>query len=205
MQITLSSALLRRKDLNGRIVLISSIMGKAKFEPKVVRRPVHEGIDNITAYLPKVSKDQMTKELNWHSSALREIDSRIQKSNWNTNVGVPAFAFKDYSDGVESDKEISTEKVLTDLLNRRKELEQRCSSACHIPDENLMEVKETRKKATEGVDDVLASVKTVTASDLLSEFFFYSKALATVDDQIHAANCSTMIDVEKSWMQGFPG
>ena len=95
-KIKLAEALLRRKELNGKVVTLGTIKAADLFEAKVTRKPVHEGIDDIIAQVPKLTASQVTAEYDWHARQLRLIDAAIQQANWTTDVEVDPTTMKDY-------------------------------------------------------------------------------------------------------------
>lgn len=67
-------------------------------EVKVTRKPAHEGIDDITAQVPKISMNQATHAYDYHAKALRMVDAAIQQKNWEIDVDVPDYVTADYID-----------------------------------------------------------------------------------------------------------
>lgn len=95
-QVKLATALLRRKELAGKVALLSQIKSANVFEIKTTRKAVHEGIDDVIAQVPKLSAGQVTQEHDWHARQLRLIDAAIQQANWTVDVDVPAESMGDY-------------------------------------------------------------------------------------------------------------
>jgi len=77
MKIKLAEALLRRKELQGKVDILQQIKDKDLFEIKAKRQPISESIDDI-----------VTAEFDWHARQLRLIDATIQQANWVTEVEV---------------------------------------------------------------------------------------------------------------------
>jgi len=98
MKIKLAEALLRRKELSGKVEMLSTIKERDFFDLKVTRKPVSEGIDDIVAGIPKLTAGQVTREFDWHSRQLREIDAAIQQANWTTEIEVKADNMSDYKE-----------------------------------------------------------------------------------------------------------
>ena len=92
----LAEALLRRKELQGKIDRISAIKEKDIFEPKVTRRAAHENIDDIIAAVPKLSLSEVTAEYDHYAKQLRLVDAAIQQANWTTEIDVADSVNQDY-------------------------------------------------------------------------------------------------------------
>ncbi len=82
----LAEALLRRKELNDKVSRIQTVKDKEIFEVKVVRKQVHEGIDDVIASVPKLSLAEVTKEYDFYAKQLRLVDAAIQNANWTTEI-----------------------------------------------------------------------------------------------------------------------
>jgi hypothetical protein len=95
-EIALADALLRRKELAAKVESTKSIKGNNVFEQRVQRIKVSDGIDEVTAHVPKLTLSQVTHEHDFFSRALRNIDSAIQQANWTTKVTVPDDSIADY-------------------------------------------------------------------------------------------------------------
>lgn len=104
MQMLLSDALLRRKELAAKVVLLSAIRKDSLFENIVVRKHVAEGIDDVVAKVPKLAIGQVTAELDHYSKALRMVDSVIQKANWTTSLEVDGHVLLDFADRPQATK-----------------------------------------------------------------------------------------------------
>jgi len=96
MKVKLAEALLRRKELQGKVQTLSSIKTADLFEVKVQRRNISETIDDITAQVPKLTASQVTHEFDWHSRQLRLVDAAIQQANWTTELDVNDTVMADY-------------------------------------------------------------------------------------------------------------
>lgn len=88
-KMTLSRALLIRKELMQRSVQAMQIRKADLFETKVTRKAAHEGIDDVTAQVPKLTLDEVTKRSNQINRALREVDAVIQSANHTVEVDLP--------------------------------------------------------------------------------------------------------------------
>jgi len=98
MKIKLAEALLRRKELQGKVDVLQQIKDKDLFEVQARRQPVSESIDDIVANVPKLDAGQVTKEFDWHARQLREIDAVIQQTNWTTEIEVKVTNMSDYKE-----------------------------------------------------------------------------------------------------------
>lgn len=96
MEIKLAEALLRRKELQGKVDVLKTIRDKDLFEVKARRQSVGDGIDDIVAQVPKLTASQVTKEYDWHSRQLRLIDAAIQQANWTSTVEIDATVMSDF-------------------------------------------------------------------------------------------------------------
>ncbi|MEY4720066.1 MAG: hypothetical protein RL563_2684 [Pseudomonadota bacterium] len=101
MKVKLAEALLRRKELQGKVDVLKVIKDKDLFEVRARRQPVAEGIDDIVAQVPKLTASQVTKEYDWHARQLRLIDAAIQHMNWVCELEVHDESMKDFSDKSE--------------------------------------------------------------------------------------------------------
>lgn len=87
----LAEALVLRKHLESKVKQLEPIYingQKGVFETKVERRAVdaQNGVDEITATVPKVTLEEVTGEYDKYSKALRELDTAIQHTNWTTEL-----------------------------------------------------------------------------------------------------------------------
>jgi hypothetical protein len=95
-KVKLAEALLRRKELQGKVDVLKSIKDKDLFEVRARRQQVADGIDDIVAQVPKLNASQVTKEYDWHARQLRLIDSAIQQANWTCDIDVNDDTMKDF-------------------------------------------------------------------------------------------------------------
>ena len=98
MQIKLAEALLRRKELQGKVNTAEQIKSANLYENKVQRISVMAGTDEVTANVAKLTLSQVTHEYDFYSRALRKIDAAIQQANWTSEISVDADAMADYMD-----------------------------------------------------------------------------------------------------------
>jgi len=96
MNVKLAEALLRRKELQAKVDILSQIKDKDLFEVKAQRKQVTESIDDIVAAVPKLTASQVTAEYDWHARQLRLIDAAIQQANWTCDVSLQDSVMADY-------------------------------------------------------------------------------------------------------------
>ncbi len=97
IKIKLAEALLRRKELDGKVKILSAIKASALFEVKCVRKQITDNIDDITASVPKLTVSQVTAEYDFYSRQLRLVDAAIQQANWTTELDVDGSVMADYA------------------------------------------------------------------------------------------------------------
>lgn len=96
MKVKLAEALLRRKELQGKVDMLKHIQDKNLFEVKAQRRQVTESLDDIIAQVPKLTASQVTSEYDWHARQLRLVDAAIQQANWTCEIEVDQTVMSDY-------------------------------------------------------------------------------------------------------------
>ena len=96
MKVKLAEALLRRKELQGKVDVLKQIKEKDLFEVKARRQQVADGIDDIVAQVPKLTASQVTQEYDWHSRQLRLVDAAIQQANWTCEIEVHSDSMGDF-------------------------------------------------------------------------------------------------------------
>lgn len=96
MRVKLAEALLRRKELQGKVDMLKHIQDKNLFEVKAQRRQVTESLDDIIAQVPKLTASQVTAEYDWHARQLRLVDAAIQQANWTCEIEVDQTVMSDY-------------------------------------------------------------------------------------------------------------
>lgn len=96
MKVKLAEALLRRKELQGKVDVLKHIQEKALFEVRAQRRQVTESLDDIVAQVPKLTASQVTAEYDWHARQLRLVDAAIQQANWTCEVEIDQTVMSDY-------------------------------------------------------------------------------------------------------------
>jgi hypothetical protein len=96
IQMKLAECLLRRKELQSHLDRLADIKSRDLFEIRVKRIKVMDGVDEVTANVPKLSASQVNAEYNFYAKALRNIDALIQNCNWTTEVPSSSQWFEDY-------------------------------------------------------------------------------------------------------------
>lgn len=91
----IAEALVLRKHLEQKVKQLEPLKmngDKGLFELRTERRPVGENsnVDEIVNQIPKVTLENITAEYDKYSKALRLLDTKIQETNWLTDI--------DYSD-----------------------------------------------------------------------------------------------------------
>lgn len=95
-KIKLAEALLRRKELQGKVNMLTQIKDKDLFEVKAQRKNVTENIDDIIAMVPKLTASQVTAEFDFYARQLRLVDAAIQQANWTVEVEIVDTVMGDY-------------------------------------------------------------------------------------------------------------
>lgn len=98
MKIKLAEALLRRKELQNKVEILKTLKDKAIYEVKMQRRNISDTVDDITAYVPKLTASQVTAEYDWHARQLRKVDALIQHANWTTELEIDDIVMSDYKE-----------------------------------------------------------------------------------------------------------
>ena len=96
MEVKLAEALLRRKELNGKVDALKNIQAQNLFEVKGKRVKVTDEIDDLILQVPLLMASQVTAELDWHARHLRLVDAAIQQANWTCVVLVDDSVMADY-------------------------------------------------------------------------------------------------------------
>lgn len=86
--------------------------------------------------------------------------------------------------------------ALAEALLRRKELQNKLDVLERIEREALFEVRATRRKVTDDIDDIVASVPKLTASQVTQEYDWHARQLREIDAYIQQANWNTQIEVK---------
>ena len=72
-----------------------------------------------------------------------------------------------------------------------------------IRDKDLFEVRAKRQPVAEGIDDVVAQVPKLTASQVTAEFDWHARQLRLVDAAIQQANWTSEVDVNETVMADY--
>ena len=94
--IKLAEALLRRKELQEKVRVLTTIKQANLYEVRAQRSKVTDGIDDIVVQVPKLYASQLTEEFDWHARQLRLIDAAIQQANWTVEISVDESVINDY-------------------------------------------------------------------------------------------------------------
>lgn len=92
---------------------------------------------------------------------------------------------------------------LAEALLRRKELAQKLPILNQIKTAQVFEIKTTRKPAHEGVDDIVAQVPKLTASQVTAEYDWHARQLRLIDAAIQQANWTIELDIDSSVMADY--
>lgn len=98
MKVKLAEALLRRKELQGKVDQLAQIKDKDLFEIRAQRKAVSDSLDDIVAQVPKLTASQVTSEFDWHARQLRLVDAAIQQANWTTEIDLGETVMSDYKE-----------------------------------------------------------------------------------------------------------
>lgn len=89
---------------------------------------------------------------------------------------------------------------LAEALLRRKELAQKLPLLANIKKADIFETKTQRVKAHEGIDDIIAQVPKLTATQVTAEFDWHARQLRLIDAAIQQANWTVELDVDRDVM-----
>lgn len=92
---------------------------------------------------------------------------------------------------------------LAEALLRRKELQTKVEALKLIKDRDLFEVKAQRRNVTEGIDDIVAQVPKLAASQVTRELDWHARQLREIDAVIQQANWTTEVEVNRSNMSDY--
>jgi len=94
-------------------------------------------------------------------------------------------------------------KKLAECLLRRKELQDKVDQLHKINIKDVFEMKVKRVNVTDNVDEVIANVPKLTASQVTAEYNFYAKALRNIDALIQQYNWTTEIPKAEEWFNDY--
>jgi len=92
---------------------------------------------------------------------------------------------------------------LAEALLRRKELQEKVEILRSIQNKDLFEVKCRRQNVSDNIDEVIAQVPKLTASQVTHEFDWHSRRLRMIDSVIQQANWLTEITVDPTVMADY--
>lgn len=92
---------------------------------------------------------------------------------------------------------------LAEALLRRKELSEKVALLKQLDQKALYEVKAKRIKVTEDIDDIVAQVPKITASQVTQEHDWHARQLRKIDAAIQQANWTTEIAIDDEVMRDF--
>lgn len=92
---------------------------------------------------------------------------------------------------------------LAEALLRRKELQQKVDVLKQIKDKDMFEVRARRQNVAEGIDDLVAQVPKLTASQVTREFDWHARQLREVDAAIQQANWTTELSLKDNNMADY--
>lgn len=85
----IAEALVLRKHIEAKVKQLEPLKlagDNGVFEVKTERVKVSEEVDEVKLQIPKIELASVTKEYDKYSKALRELDTAIQKANWEHEV-----------------------------------------------------------------------------------------------------------------------
>lgn len=85
----LAEALVLRKHLEAKVKQLEPIKQLGEqgvFEVKTQRVKVSEEVDEVKIQVPKLELENVTKEYDKYSKALRQMDTAIQQTNWSVDL-----------------------------------------------------------------------------------------------------------------------
>ncbi len=85
----IAQALTLRKQLEAKVKQLETLKpfgDQGLFEVKTKRTKVSDDTDEVTFQIPKITLAEVTKEYDKYASALRQLDTAIQKANWEFDV-----------------------------------------------------------------------------------------------------------------------
>lgn len=87
----IAEALVLRKHLEQKVEQLKPLKingDNGLFELRTERKNINENVDEVKMQVPKVQLKDVTAEYDKYSKALRELDTAIQKANWQYDVDV---------------------------------------------------------------------------------------------------------------------
>lgn len=98
-KVKLAEALLRRKELQGKVDQLKDLKtNDVIYQIRNKRVQVTDTWEDITADCPKLTASQVTAEYDHYARALRLIDAAIQQANWTCELDINDVAMADYKE-----------------------------------------------------------------------------------------------------------
>jgi len=107
----LQELLLRRKELQEKVDQLKPIKGNLLADKHVVRMPVDQGYSDLNVTIPRVTMQDFTAEYDWYARQLREVDSHIQRANWETKIDNVDHLFEPWTYKEVPKTEVEKKKV----------------------------------------------------------------------------------------------
>lgn len=87
---------------------------------------------------------------------------------------------------------------LAEALLRRKELQDKLTQIDFVKRQDMFEIKVSRRKVSDSIDDIQATVPKLSLDEVTREYNHYSKQLRLIDAAIQQMNWTTEITVNDS-------
>ena len=88
-KLKIAEALVLRKHLEAKLKQLEPVKvngDNGLFELHTERKQITDSVDEVKFQVPKIELKDITKEYDMYSKALRELDTAIQKANWEFEV-----------------------------------------------------------------------------------------------------------------------
>lgn len=95
------------------------------------------------------------------------------------------------------------EVKLAEALLRRKELQQKVDQLRQIREKDFFEIHARRQSVQDGIDDVVAKVPLLSASQVTHEYDWYARQLRLVDAAIQQTNWTAGVSIADSVMSDY--
>ena len=86
--VKLAEALLRRKELQGKVDQLRALKDAELVEIRGKRVNITDAVDEVTAAVLRFHLSELTQAFDWHARQLRLVDAAIQQANWTTDIEV---------------------------------------------------------------------------------------------------------------------
>jgi len=104
MKLKLAEALLRRKELNGRVDRLAIVKNSDLVEMRVQRIKVSDSLDDVKAQVPHFTPEEINREYDFAAQQLRLVDAAIQQANWMTEIECADSVMEEYHIHAEEGK-----------------------------------------------------------------------------------------------------